>query len=148
MFRGPFAARRCTVSASLFYEWRKVASGKRPCVIARANEAPPAFGGIREGWRSPEGEVLGTVAISTTAANQEIRELHDRTPLVLEQADLALWLGEESGNLAAPLRPSPVPDGSLRSRPVSPCVNSPRKNGASLIEPMRMGAEGGGSNPV
>jgi hypothetical protein len=54
MFRGAFAARRCIVPAGLFYEWQKVGTAKQPYAIARADEAPLAFGGIWEGWRSPD----------------------------------------------------------------------------------------------
>jgi putative SOS response-associated peptidase YedK len=146
MFRGAFAARRCIVPAGLFYEWQKVGTAKQPYAIARADEAPLAFGGIWEGWRSLEGEVLRTFAIITTAANHEMTKLHDRMPLVLEEPDWRLWLGEAAGDAAELLRPAP--DGTLTAWPVSPRVNSPRNNDASLIEPMRMAAEGGGPNPA
>ncbi len=144
-FRGAFAARRCIVPAGLFYEWQKVGTAKQPYAIAQADPAPLAFGGIWEGWRSPSGEVLRTFAIITTAANREMRELHDRMPLVLDEADWRLWLGDDAGDVTKLLRPAP--DGTLRAWPVSPRVNSPRNNDASLIEPMRMAAESGGPNP-
>jgi putative SOS response-associated peptidase YedK len=146
MFRGAFVARRCIVPADLFYEWRKVGAAKQPYAISRAEAAPLALGGIWEGWRSADGEVLRTFAIITTPANREMSELHDRMPLVLEEPDWRLWLGEEAGDAAGLLRPAP--DGTLKAWPVSPRVNSPRNNDASLIEPMRMAAEGGGPNPA
>jgi putative SOS response-associated peptidase YedK len=153
MFRGAFTARRCIVPAGLFYEWQKVGAAKQPYAIARADEAPLAFGGIWESWRSPDGGILRTFAIVTTPANREMSGLHDgmplvhdRMPLVLEEADWRLWLGEDAGDAAELLRPAP--DGTLRAWPVSPRVNSPRNNDASLIEPMRMAAEGGGRNPA
>ena len=93
MFRGAFAARRCIVPAGLFYEWQKVGTAKQPYAIARVDQSPLAFGGIWEGWRSPDGEVLRTFAIITTAANREMSELHDRMPLVLEETDWRLWVG-------------------------------------------------------
>jgi putative SOS response-associated peptidase YedK len=66
---------------------------------------------------------------------------------VLEEADWRLWLRENAGHPARLLRPG-APDGTLQAWPVSPRVNSPRTNDASLIEPMRMAAEGGGPNPA
>ena len=146
MFRSAFASRRCIVPAGLFYEWQKAGAAKQPYAIMRADETPLAFGGIWEGWRSPEGEVLRTFAIITTAANHEMSALHDRMPLVLEEADWRLWLGEEPGDAAGLLRPAA--DGTLRAWPVSPRVNSPRNNDPSLLEPMIMTAEGGGANPA
>jgi putative SOS response-associated peptidase YedK len=146
MFRGAFAARRGIVPAGLFYEWQKVGTAKQPYAIARADQAPLAFGGIWEGWRSPDGEVLRTFAIITTAANREMSELHDRMPLVLEEPDWRLWLGEDAGDATELLRPAP--NGTLKAWPVSPRVNSPRNNDARLIEPLIMAAEGGGPNPA
>jgi putative SOS response-associated peptidase YedK len=101
-------------------------------------------GGVWEGWQSPDGEVLRTFAIITTAANRETSELHDRIPLVLAAADWRLWLGEEAGD-AAELRPAS--DGTPRAWSVSPRGNSPRNNDARLIEPMRMAAENGVIRP-
>ena len=146
MFRSAFATRRCIVPAGLFYEWRKVGSGKQPYAIARVDKAPLAFGGIWEGWRSPEGEVLRTFAIITTGANREMSALHDRMPLVLEEPDWRLWLGEDEGDATTLLRPAP--DGTLQAWPVSPRVNSPRNNDAGLLEPMVLATEGGGPNPA
>jgi putative SOS response-associated peptidase YedK len=139
MFARAFAARRCIVPAGVFYEWRTVGATKQPYAIARADEAPLAFGGIWEGWRSPDGEVVRTFAIITTAANREMSALHPRMPLVLEQSGWRLWLGEDAGDAAELLLPAV--DGTLKAWPVSPRVNSPRNNDASLIEPMRMSAE-------
>jgi putative SOS response-associated peptidase YedK len=146
LFRGAFAARRCIVPAELFYEWKKVVGGKQPFAIARQNEAPLAFGALWEGWRSPDGEVLRTFAIITTAANREMAELHHRMPLVLEERDWPLWLGEQEGDPRTLLLPAP--DGTLKAWPVSTRVNSPRNNDAGLIEPERQAAEGGGPNPA
>ena len=88
--------------------------------------------------------MLRSFAIITTPANREMSALHDRMPLVLEQPDWRLWLGDDAGDAAELLRPAP--DGTLRAWPVSPRVNSPRNNDASLIEPMIMAADGGGPN--
>jgi putative SOS response-associated peptidase YedK len=142
MFRGSFAARRCIIPAELFYEWKKVTCDKQPYAIGRADVMPLAFGGLWEGWRSPDGEVLRTFAIITTEANADMAKLHDRMPLVLEERDWRLWLGEEVGDPKRLLRPAP--DGTLKAWPVSTRVNSPRNNDASLIAPERQAAEGGG----
>ena len=64
-------------------------AGKQPYAIARADGATLALGAIWEGWRSEDGEVVRSFAIITTAANAEMRALHDRMPLVLEPAGLA-----------------------------------------------------------
>ena len=106
MFRSALAARRCLVPADAFYEWKAVADGKQPHAIARTDGAPLAFAGLWEGWRDPAGEVLRTFTIATTAANDDMAQLHDRMPMILEPDEWPVWLGEEAGEPAELLRPT------------------------------------------
>src|SRR5262249_47324134 len=56
-----------------------------------------AFAGLWEGWHAPNGETVRTFAITTTRPNAEMAVLHDRMPVILEQADWPTWLGETEG---------------------------------------------------
>lgn len=132
MFRDALAARRCLVPADAFYEWRTQQDGKQPFAIARRDGQPLAFAGLWEGWRSPEGEVLRTYAILTTTANATMARLHERMPVILEQADWELWLGETEGDARALLHPAG--EDVLQLWPVSRAVNSVRNNGAALLD--------------
>ena len=132
MFRSAFASRRCLVPADLFYEWRAQPDGKQPYAIARTDGEPCVFGGLWEGWRGPDGEVVRTYTIVTTAANAEMSTLHDRMPLVLEREAWPAWLGEGDADPLELLRPAP--DGTLHMWAVSRAVNSVRNNGAELID--------------
>ena len=134
MFKGALAKRRAIVPADLFYEWRAVADGKQPFAIARTDGQPLAFAGLWEGWKSPEGEILRTFTILTTEANVEMRAVHNRMPVVLEESAWPVWLGEEPGELEPLMRPAP--GGTLRLWPVSRDVNSPRHNRPDLVEPV------------
>jgi putative SOS response-associated peptidase YedK len=87
MFKAAFARRRCLVPAGAFYEWQKTASGKQPFAIARSDGQIMALGGLWEGWRSPEGEILRIFVIITVPANPDVAELHDRMPLIIEERD-------------------------------------------------------------
>jgi putative SOS response-associated peptidase YedK len=60
--------------------------------------------------------VTGTFTILTTTPNAEMAALHDRMPVILEQQDWPVWLGEAEGDHAALLRAAP--DGLLRVWPV------------------------------
>jgi hypothetical protein len=42
-----------------------------------------ALAGLWEGWRGPGGEVVRTFTIITTDANEKLRALHDRMPVIL-----------------------------------------------------------------
>jgi putative SOS response-associated peptidase YedK len=135
LFRDALARRRCLVPADAFYEWQAAPGGKRPFAIARADGTMLAFAGLWESWRAPEGEVLRTFTILTTAANDALRPLHDRMPVVIEPQDWPLWLGETAGEAEALLRPSAAP---FRVWPVSARVNNVRNDGPELL------AEAGG----
>jgi putative SOS response-associated peptidase YedK len=136
MFAHAFAKRRCIVPAAAFYEWQAGPSGKTPYAIARADGDPLAFAGIWEGWRSPEGAILRTFAIVTTTANAQMSVLHERMPVILEAADWAVWLGEQSGEPAFLLRPSPEEILSLWR--VDKRVGNVRNDGPDLLAPQNL----------
>jgi putative SOS response-associated peptidase YedK len=152
MFRGALAQRRCLVPADAFYEWRAMPDGKQPYAIARQDGQPMAFAGLWESWRTPDGEVLRSYTIITTAANGTMAQLHDRMPVILEPADWPAWLAETADDAAALLRPAA--DDVLRMWPVSRAVNSVRNNGADLLEPiddshaLRLSDTPAGPNPA
>jgi putative SOS response-associated peptidase YedK len=125
--------RRCLVPAGAFYEWQKTASGKQPFAIARSDGQIMALGGLWEGWRSPEGEILRTFVIITVPANPDVAELHDRMPLIIEERDWSAWLGEAESDPTALLKSSPA--GTLRVWSVSRAVNSPQNNEPQLLDP-------------
>jgi putative SOS response-associated peptidase YedK len=129
LFRQAFARRRCLVPARLFYEWDQSTTPKQPYAFARGDGTPLAFAGLWESWRDPDGELVRSFAIITTTANATLRPVHDRMPVVLEQADWEEWLVDGPAHL---LRPAG--DEVLERWQVSSRVNSPRNNDPSLIE--------------
>ncbi|MGC8878564.1 MAG: SOS response-associated peptidase [Anaerolineae bacterium] len=90
-FRRPFATQRCLVVADGFYEWRKSNRERIPFFFC-LKRRPFGFAGIYDIWQSPEGEVLHTCSIITTNANELIRPLHDRMPVILSKEAEARWL--------------------------------------------------------
>ncbi len=132
-FRDAFARRRCIVPIDGFYEWQAGPAGKQPYAIARADGRIMALAGIWEGWRGPDEQTIRSYCVVTTTASDALGHLHERMPVILEEADWAAWLGEAPGDPAALLRPSEV---ALRVWPVSTRVNSVRNNGPDLVEPL------------
>jgi putative SOS response-associated peptidase YedK len=65
-----------------------------------------AFAGLWERFRWPDETVTRSFAIPTMTPNAEMAELHDRMPVILEQQDWPVWLGEAEGEYAALLRPA------------------------------------------
>jgi putative SOS response-associated peptidase YedK len=145
LFRSAFARRRCLVPADLFYEWQVLPEGRQPYAVARADGAPLVLGGLWESWQMPDGGLHRSFAIVTTAASADIARLHERMPLVLDEAEWPLWLGEVVGDPVPLLRPAPA--GRLRAWPVSTRVNNPRNNDAALVNPAAAAATASSEAP-
>jgi putative SOS response-associated peptidase YedK len=142
MFRDAFARRRCLVPADAFYEWQAAPEGKLPWAIARADAGCLVFAGLWEGWRGPDGAVIRSFTIVTTSANDALRPLHERMPVVLEEADWPVWLGEtreasggqvDERSPANLIRPSAA---AFRTWRVATTVNNVRHDAASLLDPV------------
>lgn len=132
-FRTAFRKRRCLVPADGFYEWLKSPGGKTPIRIAPADGGLFAFAGLWERWADPAGDELLTFTIVTTDANEMLKPIHDRMPVILDRAAEGRWLDPDldPGKLQDLIRPAP-PE-RLIAYPVSKRVNSPRNDDPSLI---------------
>ena len=133
-FRNAARKRRCLIPASGFYEWTKTPDGERlPWYITRADGAPLVFAGVWQDWDRGD-EPLTTCAIVTTGANDTMRQVHHRMPVILSPDDWPLWLGE-AGKGAARLMVA-APENALVFHRVDPKVNSNRATGPDLITPI------------
>jgi putative SOS response-associated peptidase YedK len=72
-----------------------------------------------------------TFCIITTNANELVREIHDRMPVILRPEDHTRWLGEEEPP-ADLLRP--FPDEPMAMWPISTRVNSPKNDHPALLD--------------
>jgi putative SOS response-associated peptidase YedK len=134
MFKAAFAERRCLVPASVYYEWRTDPEKKVPFAVARHDGDPVVFAGMWEKWGSPEGAEILTFATITTDANQKLSVIQERMPVILEQNDWPLWLGETEGDVQALLRPAA--EDILIVWPIDPKVGNVTNDGPELIEPV------------
>ena len=134
-FREAFERRRCLVPADGFYEWRREGSRKVPYWIHPPDGAVISLAGIWERWERPEAPARNTFAILTTQANEDVRRIHDRMPVVVTEPDRHLWLDRFSDPRAVSRLLRPALPGTFRSHPVSMRVNRPSEDDAGLIEP-------------
>ena len=74
-FRKAFKARRCTIPADGFYEWKKLdAKTKQPYCIAVRDRAPFGFAGLWERWTDKaSGEVVRSCTIIATTPQRGLR---------------------------------------------------------------------------
>ena len=88
-------------------------------------------------WRAPDGRVVETCTILTTTANQRLRDVHDRMPLILSPVDYDLRLDQGFRDVAAAngmLRPFDA--GLMRRYFVSAHVNSVANDDPKCSEPI------------
>ena len=123
-FRDAYRTRRCLIPASGFYEWRSEFGLRQPHYIHPAEGELFAFAGLWEQWRD-----LQTCTVITTDANEKMRMIHDRMPVIVSRADYGAWLAGKDVALA------PCPDEAIAIRRVSRAVNNARNDMPELIEP-------------
>src|SRR5690606_738067 len=136
-FRQSLRRRRCLVPADGFYEWQAVNGRKQPMRIVLSSGGLFAFAGLWDRWQSPDGQEVYSCVIITTDANERMRPIHDRMPVILSPDDYDLGLDpdvQEPEAVLPLLRPAP--DDLLKAYPVSTLVNSPRHDNPACIEPV------------
>ena len=142
-FRSALRQRRCLVLADGFYEWQKAGQGKRPMRIVLQSREPFAFAGLWESWRNPEGESIRSCTIITTEANELLRPIHQRMPVILPRDLVEFWLDGDVADAAALTDVlSPYPDDAMDYYEVSPLVNKAANSGPELIVPAGQGLPG------
>ena len=104
LFADAFRRRRAIVPAAEYYQERTIGETGERYAISRRDGQPMAIAGLWEAFRYKNGEILHTYCIITIEAAGAVAEIHDRMPLVFDEADWAVWLGEVPGDPAALLR--------------------------------------------
>ena len=142
-FRAAFANRRCIVPASGFYEWRLKGTVRQPWYVTRQDGEPMGFAGLWESWRVPvgmalpgsladrrPGDVVETFTVLTTEANEAIRALHHRMPVILPPEAIGSWLSGEDVDLGT------TAEDLLVMHRVSRAMNSPRNDSPECVVPL------------
>jgi len=136
-FRDALSARRCLLPADGWYEWGVVpGGGRQPYFLSPDDGAVLAFAGLWDVWRDADGRPLPTATILTGAAPADLRDVHDRAPVVVTRDEWQRWLDPRRGtdDVRDLLRPTPL--GTVTARAVSDAVGDVRANGPHLVEPV------------
>ena len=148
-FREAFQQRRCLIPADGFYEWRMEEGKKQPFRIGMKGGVVFAFAGLWESWQAKqdgygyeEGDLVETVTIVTIDANDKLRPIHHRMPVILPPEDYAAWLDPVNDvvNCRNLLKPYPVD--LMAYYRVGVFVNNAHNDDARCIEPLKA-AKGG-----
>ncbi|MCF6325765.1 MAG: SOS response-associated peptidase [Devosiaceae bacterium] len=136
-FKSSLKNQRCLIPATGYYEWSRLPDGtKIPQYITRNDGLPVLMAGLHSTWVGEDGEEVDTATIITIGANDDLKNVHHRTPVLLEGENIALWL--DSANVhanAAQKLLNPITDGVMKFHEVSKQVNSPKNDFETLIIP-------------
>lgn len=136
-FRSAFRKRRCLIPADGFYEWKGLKGRKEPYLVRLRDEQPFAFAGLWERWKGPDDDVIESCTILTTDANEFLKPIHDRMPVILSARDYQAWLdpfAEDPETLLSLLVPYPPEE--MSAVPVSSRVNKTTHDDPDCIVPV------------
>ena len=137
-FRGVYKYKRCLIPADGFYEWKAQPGTKIkvPHFIHLISGKPFALAGLWDEWHAPDGSVVRSCTIVTTAPNDLMAPIHNRMPVILHPRDYTEWLD------TAPRKPESLdhlikafPAELMEAYPVSTLVNSPANDRAECALP-------------
>lgn len=95
-FKNAFQKRRCLIPADGFYEWQKLGRVKKTLRVSLKSGQPFGLAGLYETWISPEQKPVNTCTIITTTANDIMRPIHDRMPVIVEREREAAWIDPDN----------------------------------------------------
>jgi len=134
LYRGLIGRQRCIVPLSGFFEWKKDGAKKRPFRIHLQDQSIMSIAGIWDVWRGGTAEERRSFSILTTAANDFMRAIHDRMPVILGAPDLDEWLDPEIHEQDALQKlMKPCPSAWLTASEISTLVNSPKNNSPEVL---------------
>jgi putative SOS response-associated peptidase YedK len=136
-FRRPFKRSRCLVPADGFYEWQTDPGEKTktPMRVRLRSKDPFAFAGLWDLWKDQDGSEIRSFTIITTDANEALKPIHERMPVILKPEDEELWLdpATEPEKLIKML--APYPNDEVEAYEITKLVNSPRNDTPDCIQP-------------
>lgn len=133
-FREAFRRRRCLVPADGFYEWARSEGPKRPYWIHPGHGGLMAFAGLWDRWRNAQGTPIHSFTILTRPANDRVRSIHDRMPVIVPPSTWERWLDRDLDTSGAVRLLDGMEAPDLVAREVSTWVNKPEHDDPSCVE--------------
>ena len=135
LYRDLVIRQRAIIPLSGFFEWKKNGDRNRPFKIHLQDDPIMSVAGIWNTWRARTADERQSFSIMTTAANEFMRGIHDRMPVILGRSDEDPWLDPEIQEKDAIHElMKPCPSEWLAAVEVSTLVNSTRNNTAEVLK--------------
>ncbi|UMZ73776.1 SOS response-associated peptidase [Natranaerofaba carboxydovora] len=101
-FKKSILKHRCLIPAEAFFEWEKQADNKK---LKRKIFVPDqeifSLAGIYDKFHDKEGNEYFAYSILTVEANNEIKDIHHRMPVILAREEEDKWLEPLNNNITA-----------------------------------------------
>ncbi len=128
--------KRCVILADSFYEWKKDSVSKTPMRILMKDENLFPMAGLWSTFTKEDGTKLHTCTIITTQANEIMKDIHERMPVILDEDSKKIWLNPRMTNLyelSSLLKP--YQSKLMKTYPVSSIVNLATNDTKDCIKP-------------
>jgi putative SOS response-associated peptidase YedK len=128
-------SQRCVILSDGFYVWKTISKKERvPYRIHLPNNSPFGIAGLWDEFENESGDVVHTFMMITMPSNQDLIDISERMPAILDSDLMIDWLNESNTeesviNFIAPYKESP-----LDRYTVSPRLVDPNYDESELIE--------------
>ncbi len=103
--------KRAVVPVDGWYEWTGEKRRKQPWRITRKDGELLYFAAIYDVWNGPGGVQVHQVATITCEPSADVRDIHHRMGVILEEGQLDAWFHSDEATAKAMMQP--YPDGTL-----------------------------------
>ena len=149
-FKKPFEFQRCLVVADGFYEWQLSGRDRTPFRFTMKDNSFFCMAGLWERWikppvrgefefndldEPPPSRVVETFSIITTEANPMVARVHERMPVILQDAHWQWWIDDRRKGEEVKIFLRPFAAEYMDCYRVSPLVNNARNESPECLKP-------------
>jgi putative SOS response-associated peptidase YedK len=127
---------RCIIPADGWYAWKKIGNKTQvPHRLVATDQNLFSFAGVCEEFEDENGSMLHTFMILTLQANETVSTYAERMPILFDKKMEDVWLDKTASEKELAELLIPYSDSKISAYTVSPRINDPENEHASLILP-------------
>jgi putative SOS response-associated peptidase YedK len=127
-------SQRCVILADGFYVWKTISKKERvPYRIHLHDHSPFGIAGLWDEFENENGDIIHTFIMITMPANDELIDISDRMPAILNSDLMIDWLNQSNTEESIITLIAPYKEKTLDRYTVSPRLNDPNYETPDLI---------------
>jgi putative SOS response-associated peptidase YedK len=91
--------KRCVVLSDGYYEWQTNTNGKQPYFIQTKDKTLFGYAAVWDMAVLKDGSKIFSCSLLTKKANQSVKDIHHRMPIILDEKQMKIWLSENYQNI-------------------------------------------------